>query len=195
LPTAPIIPLVVKTVADNTKIEWSDATWTDDRGRVHTYRRVDPRRPGQQLRRRMAQQGMAWCRRCQAWLPSGDVRQGACRPHLAEQYREAYAARPEAIRRRVHARRRKVKPLSMLGSEYLTEQFGGTCAYCPSIAETWDHIVPVARGGRTEPGNIAPVCPPCNSSKKDAEVFAWLARSGREPAHELFDVLALEAAA
>ncbi len=44
------------------------------------------------------------------------------------------------------------------------------CYYCqkkflPSQL-TLDHIVPLARGGRSRRGNVVPACPPCNQQKK-----------------------------
>ena len=46
----------------------------------------------------------------------------------------------------------------------------GVCAYCgnqtPPRALTMDHVVPVARGGRSSKGNIVPACKACNSKKK-----------------------------
>lgn len=46
----------------------------------------------------------------------------------------------------------------------------GVCHYCqksfkPSLL-TMDHIVPLARGGKTQPGNVVPCCPDCNRDKK-----------------------------
>lgn len=182
-------------MSDRSGIEWTDATWTDSRGRVRTYQRQDSTRPGQQLRRQMAILGLSWCRRCHDWLPAMDVRQGACKLHLAEEYRQQYAANPAAIRARVHARKRDVDPMPMLGMEYLLEQFDSRCAYCPAAAESWDHIVPIATGGQTEPGNVVPACLTCNSSKKDADVFVWLIATSRQPSPAFYDVLALEVAA
>lgn len=78
-----------------------------------------------------------------------------------------------------------------LGAEYLTEQFEGRCAYCPDEATTWDHVIPVAQGGDTTPGNTVPACLSCNSSKKDAEVWSWLVLTCRTPNPALLDVLAL----
>jgi 5-methylcytosine-specific restriction endonuclease McrA len=76
--------------------------------------------------------------------------------------------------------------------EYLTEQFGGHCAYCEAEATTWDHVIPIVNGGATVPGNVVPACLSCNSSKKDSEVFVWLVRTGRMPSPHLIDVLILE---
>lgn len=181
-------------MSDNSAIEWTNATWTDDRGRVRTYERVDATRPGQQLRRQMAAVGLAYCRGCADWLPKVQVRDGACQPHRAAEYRAQYAANPTAIRQRVRARKRDVDPLPVVGIEYLTEQFEGRCAYCPTAAATWDHVVPIVRGGRTEPGNIVPACVSCNSSKKATDVFEWLTATARTPHPAFFDVLTLEMA-
>jgi len=46
----------------------------------------------------------------------------------------------------------------------------GICHYCekkfPASELTMDHIVPIARGGTSTPGNIVPACRACNQSKK-----------------------------
>ncbi len=46
----------------------------------------------------------------------------------------------------------------------------GICHYCQtkvSPAElTMDHVVPLARGGSSTPGNIVPSCSKCNQEKK-----------------------------
>ena len=46
----------------------------------------------------------------------------------------------------------------------------GECYYChkkfPADELTMDHIVPVARGGKSNRGNIVPCCKECNNRKK-----------------------------
>ncbi|MBS2022202.1 MAG: HNH endonuclease, partial [Deltaproteobacteria bacterium] len=46
----------------------------------------------------------------------------------------------------------------------------GVCFYCGKQvgmkALTLDHIVPVARGGRSTKGNVVPSCKDCNNRKK-----------------------------
>jgi 5-methylcytosine-specific restriction endonuclease McrA len=46
----------------------------------------------------------------------------------------------------------------------------GICHYCeqrfPATALTMDHVVPLARGGTSTPGNIVPACRECNQDKK-----------------------------
>ncbi len=48
----------------------------------------------------------------------------------------------------------------------------GTCHYCGrkvgAAALTLDHVVPVARGGRSTRGNCVPACRECNASKRMA---------------------------
>ena len=46
----------------------------------------------------------------------------------------------------------------------------GVCRYCHrevgAANLTMDHVIPVARGGRSTRGNCVPCCKECNSSKK-----------------------------
>lgn len=46
----------------------------------------------------------------------------------------------------------------------------GVCHYCgqhfPPEELTMDHVVPVARGGRSVRGNVVPCCKECNNRKK-----------------------------
>lgn len=142
----------------------------------------------------MAAQGLRWCRGCGDWLTAELVtRQGVCRPHANAEYRARYADDPRAVRARVHARKRGVAPVPTIAQELLLERFGGRCAYCPAPATTWDHVVPVAHGGQTTPGNIVPACTSCNSSKGTRDVIEWLTSQGRHASWDLLDVLALAA--
>ena len=53
----------------------------------------------------------------------------------------------------------------------------GTCHYCgKSVLPkelTLDHVVPVARGGRTTKGNCVPACKDCNNQKKNLLPMEW----------------------
>ena len=127
-------------------------------------------------------QGKAWCRECGAWHPAADVRRGLCRNHIRAADRQRYACDGEhRERRRAHAgmRKRGVAPVPAIGREYYLELFEGGCAYCDGQAETWDHVVPVAKGGKTTPDNILPSCVSCNSSKRDRDLNEWLDATGR----------------
>ncbi|PID73789.1 MAG: HNH endonuclease [Desulfobacterales bacterium] len=53
----------------------------------------------------------------------------------------------------------------------------GICYWCgrpvapPDL--TMDHIVPVARGGKSVKGNLAPACRECNNKKKEMLPMEW----------------------
>lgn len=53
----------------------------------------------------------------------------------------------------------------------------GLCHYCgqsvPPKELTLDHVVPVARGGRTTKGNCVPACKGCNNQKKNLLPLEW----------------------
>lgn len=134
-------------------------------------------RPTSRERRQKREAGLAWCRGCEHWLPVTEVRQGACRPHLAAEYRAHYAANPEPTRQRVYARKRDLDPIPAWWLEERRELFGGLCAYgCGRPGATVDHVWPVARGGRSVPGNLVPACASCNASKKDRDPRPWVDR-------------------
>jgi 5-methylcytosine-specific restriction endonuclease McrA len=53
----------------------------------------------------------------------------------------------------------------------------GRCHYCgrPATAAelTMDHIVPIARGGRSTKSNVVPACKECNNQKKQLLPMEW----------------------
>ena len=53
----------------------------------------------------------------------------------------------------------------------------GICHYCekkvPPKELTLDHLVPVARGGRSTKGNCVPACKDCNNRKRDLLPLEW----------------------
>lgn len=59
----------------------------------------------------------------------------------------------------------------------LKDAWGG-CAYCGAVDRPLqrDCLLPISRGGRYTLANIAPACGPCNASKCNDEVTAWLRR-------------------
>ncbi|MCF8045570.1 MAG: HNH endonuclease [Desulfarculaceae bacterium] len=54
---------------------------------------------------------------------------------------------------------------------------GGVCHYCgekfPPAELTMDHLIPVARGGRSEKFNLVPCCKNCNTRKKSMIPVEW----------------------
>lgn len=57
---------------------------------------------------------------------------------------------------------------------------GQRCVYCATHLDqhtaTLDHVVPLARGGAHDPGNIVVACAPCNRLKGDLLPFEFFAR-------------------
>ena len=53
----------------------------------------------------------------------------------------------------------------------------GVCYYCkrPTLSKelTMDHIVPIARGGRSKKNNVVAACKACNNKKKQLLPMEW----------------------
>lgn len=53
----------------------------------------------------------------------------------------------------------------------------GLCYYChkkfPYKQLTMDHLVPLARGGRSTKDNLVPACKDCNNKKKNMMAVEW----------------------
>lgn len=71
--------------------------------------------------------------------------------------------------KRIRKEREKAQKLKK-SQWWLTQLNRGLCHYCGkhfSAKElTMDHVVPIARGGTSTPGNIVPACRECNRDKK-----------------------------
>lgn len=84
--------------------------------------------------------------------------------------------------------RERSKAREIRQSQWWKNQLGkGVCYYCkkrfhPSEL-TMDHIVPIARGGKSTRGNVVPCCKECNSKKQSLLPIEWqeyLDRLGQE---------------
>ena len=69
-----------------------------------------------------------------------------------------------------HIKRERAKARALRKTPYFQELLRrGICHYCgkkfPPEELTFDHIVPVVRGGRSTRGNMVVCCKPCNQSK------------------------------
>jgi len=53
----------------------------------------------------------------------------------------------------------------------------GICHYCrgsfPPKELTMDHVIPIARGGRSEKFNLVPCCKTCNTQKRQMLPAEW----------------------
>ncbi|MBY0472562.1 HNH endonuclease [bacterium] len=71
--------------------------------------------------------------------------------------------------KRVKKEREKARKLKK-SQWWLTKINQGLCHYCgkkfPPKELTMDHVVPIARGGTSTPGNVVSSCKNCNRDKK-----------------------------
>lgn len=51
---------------------------------------------------------------------------------------------------------------------------GFACVYCGGEAQTADHVIARASGGRDDPDNLVPACRACNGSKGARSLIAWV---------------------
>ena len=70
-----------------------------------------------------------------------------------------------------HIKRERAKARELKNTPYFRALFrAGVCHYCgkkfPESELTLDHLVPVARGGRSTRGNLVVCCRACNQAKK-----------------------------
>jgi len=77
-----------------------------------------------------------------------------------------------------HIRREKQKARELRQSQWWKRKRStGICYYCkrkfPPEELTMDHLVPLARGGRTTKGNVVPCCKECNSRKNYLLPIEW----------------------
>ena len=77
-----------------------------------------------------------------------------------------------------HIRREKAKARELRNSSWWKRKRStGICYYCGNKFKpaelTMDHLIPVARGGRSVSGNLVPACKECNSKKKYLLPMEW----------------------
>jgi len=75
-------------------------------------------------------------------------------------------------------RREKEKARKLRKSRWWQQKLAaGVCYYCGKLFEpkdlTMDHVVPLARGGRSTRDNIVTSCKACNTKKKTLLPIEW----------------------
>jgi 5-methylcytosine-specific restriction endonuclease McrA len=75
----------------------------------------------------------------------------------------------ETTKPRVHSASKRRSGIGPARRSYLAGRDGDRCFYClkSGIVLTVDHVIPVARGGRSTLDNLVLACTRCNSSKRD----------------------------
>jgi 5-methylcytosine-specific restriction endonuclease McrA len=109
--------------------------------------------------------------------------------HIIELRRQRHAADTEKtyrISQRVWENRRRAWEANAAGEcskeqwQARVEFYGGKCWLqlegCTGIADTMDHVIPLALGGANWASNLRPACKHCNSSKKDKSPWDLLAK-------------------
>ena len=76
-----------------------------------------------------------------------------------------YIPAPEA-----HQKKEKAKARELRGSQWWRQELGkGTCYHCGERFKpeelTMDHLIPIARGGKSNKKNCVPSCKSCNTKK------------------------------
>jgi len=76
----------------------------------------------------------------------------------------------------IHRERKKARELRST-QWWKRKRSKGICHHCggkfPARELTMDHLVPIARGGKSTKGNVVPSCKNCNTEKKVHLPFEW----------------------
>lgn len=69
-----------------------------------------------------------------------------------------------------HIKRERAKARELRASQWWKQQVGpGLCYHCGKkflkSELTMDHLIPVARGGKSSKNNVVPSCKPCNKAR------------------------------
>lgn len=116
----------------------------------------------------------AWAKNNPEKVYQKGVRQRAAHPEKRRALIRDWALRnPDKIR--ANSARRRAIASKAAGCSYTTsehirmrwEMFDSKCWICRKDAQQTDHVKPLAAGGSHYPGNLRPICKPCNSRKKD----------------------------
>jgi 5-methylcytosine-specific restriction endonuclease McrA len=95
-----------------------------------------------------------------------------------ERVRADYKANTAKYLARNHQRRAKVaaaelQKVTPCMLEARASVFGHACAYCGGPHEHWDHVIPLAKGGKHCLANLRPACARCNHSKHAKRLSEW----------------------
>lgn len=97
----------------------------------------------------------------------------AANPEKRREVVKAWETRnPVAVRAKSWRRREREQASGTLSETEWREILrvnDGACVYCEraDLKLTVDHVIPIARGGKTTAGNVVPACGKCNRGKSD----------------------------
>lgn len=79
----------------------------------------------------------------------------------------------EAVLKKERAKARQLRASQW----WKRKRANGICHYCkntfPPKELTMDHVIPIARGGRSEKFNLVPCCKTCNTRKRQMLPVEW----------------------
>lgn len=116
------------------------------------------------------------------WKGGRTVSYETSKERRAESLKRYRAANPHKTREWLQNRRRR--KFGRLPAGYVAQLFGhqrGKCAVCKKkLGDSYhvDHIEPVSRGGKHEPGNIQLLCAACNVRKSAKDPVAFMQERG-----------------
>lgn len=101
-----------------------------------------------------------------------------------DRYRQSHPEQNRARARRNNSKRkaRKKQAFTIYIEQSVFDAklvfFENKCAYCSNelisgVNLSWDHVIPLAKGGTHTPNNLIPCCQKCNSSKCDSDIVIW----------------------
>lgn len=139
------------------------------------------RGPSRLEKEKKLKEGLRWCGGCKQWLPIEGTKWGKFRCRLcinaADRLRYATDERYRKERRQHQvAHRRATAAITPEVQDAAMALTNGKCMYCDASATTFDHVIPVSKGGTADISNIVPACVSCNSSKGNRDLDVWLAR-------------------
>lgn len=72
--------------------------------------------------------------------------------------------------------RKKMAERSRVDRKAIFERDGYRCHYCGTDVGPFevDHVIPLSRGGTSDPGNLVVACRKCNQSKRDKTPAEWI---------------------
>jgi 5-methylcytosine-specific restriction enzyme A len=75
----------------------------------------------------------------------------------------------------IHVKRERSKARELRASQWWKQEIGkGVCYHCGVRFQrddlTMDHLIPLARGGKTTKKNVVVACKQCNSQKKNLTI-------------------------
>ena len=136
--------------------------------------------PFTKLKKEKLAEGLKWCNGCAMWVstsddPMSNSRCRACNNRRARKELKTNVQRRKERRQHSRTGKRHSAKISVAVQDFAIASTEGLCKYCGELAMTFDHVIPVSKGGSADADNIVLACVSCNSSKGNKDLNVWLA--------------------